>query len=105
VTHPDGCPCRLCWLAAFDPRHAAGFAGHTLARPADGAYPPAPDPAEVLRVGVNACVHLGVVEPGEGGPCVFRRHWCDWFGEFVTVKKCERSPRSCEGCPEFERKG
>lgn len=105
VTHPDGCRCKLCWLAANDPRHAAGFAGHVLAAVPQGDYPPAPDRASEPRTGENACVHLGDVERGEAGPCVFRRHWCDFYAEMVTIAQCPLAARSCAGCPEYERKG
>jgi hypothetical protein len=105
AAHPENCPCRLCWLAKNDPRHAAGFAGHALATQAGGTYPPPPDPPAVPRVGVNACVHLGDVERGDTAPCVFRRHWCEHFGEPVTPMRCPHSARSCEGCGQYERRG
>ena len=105
MTHPDGCRCRLCWLAANVPAYAGGFAGQTLARPAAGAYPPPPDSQKPPRVGEDACVHLGDVERGEAGPCLERRHWCNFFAELVTVARCSKAARSCERCPEYQRKG
>jgi hypothetical protein len=95
--HCDRNGCRLCWLAANDPRYRTLW-GVEGSSPLTG-KPWAPKPAERPK---PECIYLGVVLDRLGCQCVGK--WvrgCEKHGQCTTRTKRD-GVTCCAGCPDYE---